>query len=322
MNKFTNIVLIIIALIIAVVASGTIYTIDETQQVVITRFGEPIGEPITEAGLYFKVPFIYTANYFDKRILQWDGDAKQIQTLEKRYIWVDTMARWRIVDALKFVRTVRTEANAQGRLDLLINSATRNTIARHVLVESIRNTNRLPEIAETEDDIFMPFSKTDLATIKKGREALSQEILKESASETDRYGIELIDVRIKRINYIDDVLQKSYERMIAERRQAAEKYRSEGEGKKAEIQGQMSKDLQEIETEAYRTAQELMGVADAKATVIYANAYNKDPDFYAFLKTLDGYKKTIDKETTLIMSTDNAYYNQLNGLGLNSLVAP
>ncbi len=316
MNKLINTLLIVVAVIVAVVASGTIYTIDETQQVVITRFGEPIGDPITKAGLHFKMPFIHTANYFDKRMLQWDGDARQIQTLEKRYIWVDTTARWRIVDALKFVRTVRTEANAQGRLDLLINSATRDVIAKHVLAESVRNSNRLLNIERTEEDDFFSLAKTDLANITKGRDQLSREILKESAEETDRYGIQLVDVRIKRINYIEDVLRKAYERMIAERRQAAEKYRSEGQGKRAEIQGQMSKELQQIQAEAYRAAQEIKGVADAKAIKIYADAYNNDPDFYAFIKTLEGYKNTIKDDTTLIMTTDNAYYEQLNGLGL------
>ncbi|MFT5387439.1 MAG: membrane protease subunit HflC, partial [Candidatus Omnitrophota bacterium] len=268
---------------------------------------------------HFKTPFIQTANFFEKRILQWDGDAKQIQTLEKRYIWVDATARWRIVDALKFMRTVRTEKNAQGRLDLIINSATRDVIAKNKLVESVRNTNRLVDVGvPLGSDAALTFSQSELEKITKGRDQLSREVLNTSSTEILRYGIELVDVRIKRINYIEDVQRKVYERMISERRQAAEQFRSEGQGKKAEIQGQMSKELQQIEAGAYRAAQELKGVADAKAIAIYANAYNKDPDFYTFTKTLESYRKTMKEGTTLIMSTDNAYYRQLNGIGVKT----
>ena len=311
MNKGINVLLGVIILGFLVIVSGAVYVVDETQQVVITRFGEPIGSPITEAGLHFKIPFLHTVNYFDKRILQWDGDAKQIQTLEKRYIWVDTTARWRIVDALNFMRTVRTESNAQGRLDLIINSATRNIVASHILAESVRNTNRLIDNRKKSENIVGGLSHTELERIENGRDGLSRRILSKGAKETSRYGIELVDVRIKRLNYIEDVRKKVYQRMIAERNQAAEQFRSEGEGKKAEIQGQMSKELQKIRAQAYKKSQEIKGGADAKVIKIYAQAYNKDPEFYTFVRTLESYRKTMGSHTTLILSTDNDYYNQI-----------
>ncbi len=317
MNKGMSIFLGIVLIIGIVVASGAVYTVDETQQVIITRFGELIGEPKIEAGLYFKVPLADTANYFEKRIMQWDGDANQIPTREKRFIWVDTMARWRIIDPLKYMQSVRTEVSAQSRLDDIIDASTRAIISSHRLVEVIRDSNRLLD-AENKQALEVAgseFGKIVLESIKDGRAALSRKIFERSAGPILDYGIELVDVRIKRINYVKEVRIKVYERMISERKRAAEQFRSEGQGKKAEIEGQMKKELAEIQSEAYKTAQEIKGKADAKAIKIYADAYNKDPEFYSFVKTLETYRKTINKDTQLILTTDNEFYGYLNGIG-------
>ncbi len=314
MNKGITALFGVIVFLGLLVASGAIYTIDETQQAVVTQFGQPIGEPITKAGLNVKVPFVQTVNYFEKRMLQWDGDPNQIPTREKRYIWVDTTARWRIKDALKFMQSVGTEISAQARLDDIIEAATRDIISNNNLVELVRNGNRLLKQSEEEQGDGFQVGKTVIKKIKLGREALSRQILKTAAKATPTYGIELIDMRIKRINYVENVRRKVYDRMISERKRAAEQFRSEGQGKKAEIEGQMAKELEEIRSGAYRTAQEVKGKADAEAINIYAEAYNKDPDFYAFVKTLEGYKKTMRKDTTLILSTENEFYKYLNGV--------
>ena len=278
------------AVIIALLAvSGALYTIDETQQVVITQFGQPIGEPITQAGLHFKIPFIRQANYFEKRILEWDGNPNQIPTKDKKYIWVDTTARWKIVDALKFLQSVSNEMGGHARLDDIIDSATRDAITSHNLVEAVRDTNRIiqerEEIEEHEGQ-----AEEEIEEIFLGRDVLTRSILEEASKIVPQYGIELIDVRVKRINYVSEVQEKVFERMISERKRAAEKYRSEGQGKKAEIEGKMAKELNQIRSEAYRVAEEIKGKADAEATNIYADAYNRGPEFYSFLKTLETYK--------------------------------
>ena len=298
-------------------ASGAFYTVDETQQVIVTQFGKLVGPPRTQAGLYFKLPFIQTANYFDKRVLEWNGDADQMPTREKRLIWVDTTARWRIGDVLKFMQRVGTEPNAQTRLDDIIDAKTRETIYSHALVEAIRSSNRLLEEEENADAMektLDDFGETALAKIEKGREALSAMILSRAAEAVKDYGIDLIDVKIKRINYVSEVQQKVYERMISERKRVAEQFRSEGQGKKAEIEGQMVKELDLIQSEAYRKAQEIKGKADAQAIQIYADAYNNDPEFYSFIKTLEAYRKTMDGKTMLMLSTDNDFYGYLKGV--------
>jgi len=314
MKKIASLITAVFILAAFLAITGAIYTIDETQQVVITQFGEPIGKPVTEAGLHFKVPIIRQANYFDKRILEWDGNPNQIPTKDKKYIWVDTTARWRIKDALKFMQSVNNETGAHARLDDVIDSATRDFITSHDLVEAVRDTNRILEEEEKdrqEDSIDR--IETEIEKIQFGRETLTREIVRESSKIVPQYGIELIDVRVKRINYVSEVQQKVFERMISERKRAAEKYRSEGQGKKAEIEGRMEKDLKEIESEAYKVAEEIKGKADAEATNIYADAYNRDPDFYAFLKTLDTYKNTIDEGSTVILTTDSEYLSYLEG---------
>jgi len=302
-----------VAVIIALLgASGALYTIDETQQVVITQFGQPIGKPVTEAGLHFKVPFIQQANYFEKRILEWDGNPNQIPTKDKRYIWVDTTARWKITDALKFLQSVTNENGAHARLDDIIDSATRDAITNRNLVEAVRNTNRIIEEGQKAyDKDRMGQAEEELEKISLGRTALTRNILQEASKLVPQYGIELIDVRVKRINYVSDVQKKVFERMISERKRAAEQYRSEGQGKKAEIEGGRAKELNQIRSEAYKVAEEIKGKADGEAIDIYANAYNKDPEFYSFVKTLETYKNTIDQDTTIILTTDSEYLQYL-----------
>lgn len=314
MKNTVKLVIGIVIFITLLAVSGVFYTIDETQQVVVTQFGKLIDQPKTEAGLFFKLPW-QTVHRFEKRILEWDGEADQMPTREKRLIWVDTTARWRIVDALKFMQRVGTEVGAQTRLDDIIDAKTREVISSHVLVEAIRNSNRLIEADKIENlqTVSSEFGKTALVPIKVGRQALSEMILVRAAAAVEDYGIKLVDVKIKRINYVKEVQRKVYERMISERKRAAEQFRSEGQGKRAEIEGQMSKELQQIQSEAYRKAQEIKGKADAEAIKIYANAYNKDPEFYSFTKTLEAYRKTIKSSTMLMLSTENEFYKYLDG---------
>ncbi len=308
MKRFAIVVAVVLGLALVVLLSS-VYVVDETQQVVITQFGEPIGEPVVEAGLYFKRPFIQRANYFEKRMLEWDGRPNQIPTKDKRYIWVDTTARWRIADPLKFLQSVANETGAHARLDDIIDSATRDAVTSHLLVEVVRNTNQLLERAAEE--LKELGTAEALERIEVGRGKLTRGILSQAQEMVRQYGIELIDVRIKRIDYVKEVRRKVFERMISERKRAAELYRSEGQGKKAEIDGEMGKELKRITSEAYRTAQEIEGKADAEAIKIYAEAYSRDPEFYSFLKTLETYKETIDRNSTLILSTDSAYFEYL-----------
>ncbi|MEE8317739.1 MAG: protease modulator HflC [Candidatus Omnitrophota bacterium] len=312
MKIIINILIGALALVIVAFLSGTLYTIDETQQVVITQFGEPMGEPIKEAGLYVKTPFIQQANYFEKRLLQWDGNPNQIPTKDKRYIWVDTTARWRIKDALKFMQSVTNEVGAHARLDDIVDSATRDYITSHNLVEIVRDSNRLLESLALIQEDEIKASDEALERILVGRDDITRGILKQASETVPQYGIELVDVRIKRINYVKGVRTKVYERMISERKRAAEKYRSEGQGKKREVEGQMAKELKEIQSVAYKKAEEIKGKGDAEAIAIYADAYNKDPEFYSFLKTLDTYRATIDSETTVIFSPENEYLEYFN----------
>ena len=294
--------IIVVVILGLIVVGGSLYTIDQTQQVVITQFGEPIGDPITEPGLHVKIPFIQKVNYFEKRILAWDGLPTQVPTKDKRYIWVDTTARWKIVDPLKFLQSVGREMTALGRLDDIIDSATRNQITNHLLYELVRDSGR--EFVETEVSLEI---EEEMGVVQYGREKISRGILEEAALLVPQFGIELVDVRIKRLNYVERVREGVYARMIAERERVAEEYRSEGEGVRAEIEGRRAKELQRITSEAYRTAQEIKGEADAEATRIYADAYNEGPEFYSFLRTLEIYEDTMDENTRLIMTTDSDF---------------
>lgn len=292
--------------------SGALFIIDEGKQVVITQFGKPVGKPITFSGLHFKIPLIQDAHYFEKRLLDWDGDPNQIPTRDKKYIWVDTIARWKITDPLKFLQSVGNEMGAQGRMDDIINSATRDAVTGHLLVDAVRNTNRILETKETGEDVIV--TDEALERIEVGRKQLTRAILEKAKVLAPQYGIEIVDMRIRRINYVEDVRNKVYDRMIAERKRAAEKYRSEGMGKSAEIEGQVTKELKLITSEAYRQAQIIMGKADAEAIGIYANAYDQDADFYSFLKTFETYKVTIDDKSTIILTTDSDYYKYLKSI--------
>ncbi|MCK4905444.1 protease modulator HflC [bacterium] len=304
-----------VAVILVIVAfiSGALFVIDESKQVVITQFGKPIGNQIVSAGLHFKKPFIQQAHYFEKRILDWDGDANQIPTQDKKYIWVDTTARWKIVDALKFLQSVGNEMGAHSRIDDIINSATRDVITSHLLVEAVRNSDRILGTKELGEDAI--FADEALERIAVGRQQLTRVILEKAKILAPQYGIEIVDVRIKRVNYVEDVRNKVYDRMISERKRAAEKYRSEGQGKSAEISGQVGKELKLITSEAYRQAQGIVGKADAEAINIYAQSYSLDPEFYSFLKTLETYQKTIDEKSTIILTTDSDYYKYLKSIG-------
>jgi membrane protease subunit HflC len=299
---------------VAFFAIGAIYVIKEGQQVVITQFGKPVGNPITSAGLHFKQPLIQEAHYFEKRLLDWDGDPNQIPTKDKKYIWVDTTARWKIIDALKFLQSVGNEMSAQGRLDDIINSATRDVITSHLLVEAVRDSNRILESRVDGEDMIV--TDEALERIEVGRKMLESAILEKAKVLAPQYGIGIVDVRIKRVNYVEDVRNKVYDRMIAERKRAAEKYRSEGQGKSAEIEGQVAKELKAITSEAYREAQIVTGKADAEAINIYAAAYSQNPDFYSFMKTLETYKYTIDEKSTVILTTDSEYYKYLKSQGV------
>jgi len=292
--------------------SGALFIIDEGKQVVITQFGKPVGKPISASGLHFKTPLIQDAHYFEKRLLDWDGDPNQIPTSDKKYIWVDTIARWKITDPLKFLQSVGNEMGAQGRMDDIINSATRDAVTGHLLVDAVRNTNRILETKEAGEDVIV--TDEALERIEVGRKQLTRAILEKAKVLAPQYGIEIVDVRIRRINYVEDVRNKVYDRMIAERKRAAEKYRSEGMGKSAEIEGQVAKELKLITSEAYRQAQIIMGKADAEAIGIYARAYDQDADFYSFLKTFETYKATIDDKTTIILTTDSDYYKYLKSI--------
>lgn len=304
--------LIIPLVIVLFVLYQGIYTVDETQQVVVTQFGKPVGDPITEPGLNFKIPFVQTISYFPKNLLQWDGDPSQIPTLDKTYIYVDTFARWKIVDPLKFFQTVNNVVGGLARLDDIIDAAVRNFIAQNPLIETVRWTNR--ELDVTEEGMEQTTHTRVTAEITTGRQNIVKGILNQANPKLKEFGILLIDVQIKRLNYVEEVRRSVYGRMIAERKQIAERFRSEGEGESRKIEGDRERDLKEITSVAYRKSQEIKGKADAEATLIYARAYNKDPDFYSFLQTLDIYKKTMDKDTTLVLSTDSDFLRYFKSL--------
>jgi membrane protease subunit HflC len=307
-NQTKYALIAVAAFLVLIILIDAFYVVSEMNQVIITQFGEPIGGAITEAGLHLKMPFIRKANYFEKRWLEWDGDANQIPTKDKKYIWVDTYARWRVKEPLTFFQRVRDERGAQSRLDDIIDGETRNIVASYDLIELVRSTNREFEITEELEFIL---DKEAIRKIDTGREKIADLILSKSSTITGEFGIELRDVRIKRINYVDEVQQKVFDRMIAERQRIASKYRSEGDGRSAEVRGQKERELKKIQSEAYRQAQEIKGKADAEATRIYAQAYNRDPEFYQFMKTLETYRKIMDEKTWLILSTEAEFLKYL-----------
>lgn len=302
-----QIIRLIVVLIVLVSVGSAAYTVREGEQVIITLFGAPVGEPVLEAGLHFRIPYFHEIKRFEKRILNWDGDPKMITTKGNKYIVTDTTARWRITDPLKFLQTLRDERTARTRLDDILDGATRKVISAHPLVEVVRNTN---EIIEKRDNGTLAIL-SDLQEIEKGREKLSQEILESAKPEVASLGIELIDIQLKRISYEKSVERKVYERMISEQQRIAEESRSIGRGEFAKIQGKVSKDLQRIESEAYQEAQKIRGEAEAKAIAIYAEAFERDPGFYRFLRTIDAYKKGLSPDTQVLMSMDSEFFNFL-----------
>ena len=308
------------ALALGVLVFGCAYTVEQTEQVILTQFGRPIGEPINSnkaaadgAGLHFKVPFVQQANRFEKRILEWDGAPCEMTTRDKLYVVVDTFARWRIVDPLVYFQSLRDERSALSRIDDIIGSETRNVVARHDLIELVRSDKtRKPE----QDATLAEASATvgTLPPIQFGRKELEREILAAAAPKMGIWGIELLDVRVKRVNYKEGVIEKIYDRMISERMQIAERFRSEGAGEAAKIEGRREKDLQRIQSDAYRKVQEIKGDADAKASEVYARAYASSPaaaDFYAFFQTLDTYSKTLGSDSTVVLTTDSDFFRLL-----------
>ena len=303
-----NAILVGLGFIALLVLIDCIYVVSETNQVIITQFGEPIGGAVTKAGLHMKVPFVQKANYFEKRWLEWNGDPNQIPTKDKKYIWVDTYCRWRISNPLVFFQRVRDERGGQSRLDDVVDGETRNIIASHDLIEIVRSSNRKFELSE--EAALLDLSGV-IGDIQVGRLKLSRLILENASKITSEFGVELKDVQIMRVNYVDEVQKKVFDRMIAERQRIAAKYRSEGDGKSAEVRGQKEKELKRIQSEAYRQAQEIKGKADAEATKVYAQAYNMDPEFYQFMKTLETYRTALEKETWLLLSTDSEFLKYL-----------
>ena len=303
---------LIIPLIIILIAifSGA-YVIDETEQVVITQFGKSIGSPKIAPGLYFKIPVIQQANFFPKNLLEWDGDSGQVPTLDKTFISVDTFARWKIVDPLKFFETVNNVIGAQARLDDIIDPAVRNFITSYPLIETVRDSNR--ELDTFEVGVDRADEERNLGEITTGRGKITKGILNQAQPKLKDFGIELVDVQIKRLNYVEQVQKSVYARMIAERKQIAEKFRSEGEGEARIIEGNRDKELKKITSEAYKTAQEVMGKADAEATMVYAMAYDKDPEFYSFVKSLDVYQNVMDNKSFLLLSTDSDFLRYFKG---------
>ena len=315
MKLFGTVIVLVVTVVVILIVSGALYVVDETEQVIVTRFGKPVSKPEDIPGLKFKLPFIDKANRFDKRFLEWDGDANQLPTKDKRFIWVDTYARWQITDPLKFFQRLRDELGAQSRLDDILDGETRNAIAAHELVELVRNTNRRPAITgidEGEPEIFQ--------NIKTGRDKIRERILSDAkvrVKDSD-LGIEILDVQFKRISYVDEVRRKVYERMIAERNRIADRYRSEGQGEAFKILGKKARDLAEIQSGAFREAEQLRGNADAEATAIYANAYDatkKTREFYEFLKTMETFAETQDSSTWLVLSSEGEFYRYLNASG-------
>jgi modulator of FtsH protease HflC len=304
-NKLPVIIAIAIVAVIFIV-NLFVYTVAETEQVIITKFGQ-YKRTVPDAGLHLKLPVIEQVNTFEKRLLEWDGKPTQVPTQDKRYIWVDSFARWRIEDPLKFFKTVKDENSAHSRLDDIVNGTVRNQITNNPLIRAIRSSDR-----EMQTDVGVDEERVgNISKIGTGRDGIVAKILAEARPAAKELGIEIVDIRIKRINYVEEVRRAAYERMIAERKRIAAKFRSEGEGEMMRIEGQKEEEEKKIISEGYRQAQEIMGKADAEAINIYAKAYSKDPEFYSFLKTLESYEKNLGKRSTVILSTDSEYLQYL-----------
>lgn len=308
-------ILLAVVLVALATIAGSAYVVDETEQVIITQFGRPVGAKIDSAGLHWKLPFIQRVNRFEKRFLAWDGDRDEVPTKDKRFIWVDTYARWQIVDPLLFFQRLRDQDGARLRLDDIIDGQTRDAIANYDLVELVRSTNRVAQVDESE-----PEATAILEPVEEGREKIRLQILENARAKTSDLGIEILDIRFKRINYAEEKVRTALEdRMIAERQRIAARYRAEGDGEASRIRGEKERELKRIQSEAYRTAEEIRGRSDAEAISIYADAYNQSPqarEFYQFLRTLETFETTTDANTTLVLSTDGDFYRYLKSTGL------
>jgi membrane protease subunit HflC len=291
---------------------GSVYTVSETEQVILTQFGRPVGGVVTRPGLHVKVPFVQDVHRFDKRWLEFDGDANEIPTKDKKYIWVDTYARWRIADPLRFYQAVRDERGGQSRLDDIVDGETRNAVASFDLIEIVRSSNRSFQVTEELEGIG---SAEAMAPVGAGRSKIAQTVLEKAARITPEFGIELVDVRFKRINYVESVQQKVFERMISERKRIAERSRSEGQGRAAEIRGQKERDMLSASSAGYKSAQEIKGKADAQATTVYARAYGRDAELYQFLKSMETLDASLDANSWLILSTDSELLKYLKDSG-------
>ena len=318
-----GVALAVVVVVAAVVGYASVYQVDEAEQAIILQFGAPVGEPVVEPGLHFKVPFIQEVRRFDKRLLSWDGDPNQIPTRGEQFISVDTTARWRIVDPLTFLRSVRDESGARNRLNDILDSVVRDYIAATELVEIVRSKDwevseedlKRAMAAEDEEEIL-------LQQVQTGREELVRSILATAQEQMPQYGIELVDIRIKRVDYVEAVQERVFERMIAERQRIAEQFRSEGSGRAAEIMGETERMLAEIKSEAERDAQIIRGQADAEATRIYSEAFGIDPEFYAFFRTLESYSESLGKDVTMLIGAQSDYFRYLRQIGDFDTVPP
>jgi membrane protease subunit HflC len=322
MKKVQNIGLGFLALAIVIVFSGTFYTLEEGEQAVIVQFGRPVGATVIEAGLHVKVPLIQEVRRFEKRLLIWDSDPNQIPTKGREFIWVDTTARWRIADAKKFLESVATETGARSRLNDIIDSVVRDQVSGSELVELVRSASWVVPKGEILEEVPAEVREELKKQVVRGREEITRTILSEARKVIPQYGIELVDVRIKRLDYVESVREKVYARMISERKRIAAQFRSEGEGRSAEILGTMEKELRQIRSTAYRRVQEIRGKADAEATRVYGASYNRDPEFYAFSRTLEAYKEGQNKNSVVILTTDSDYYRYLKQSGRAAAVRP
>ena len=309
MKNIVRTLLIVLIIALGVVVANGIYILPEDRQAVVTQFGRPVGEPVREAGLKFKMPFIQDVTYFDKRILIWDGDPNQIPTRDKTFVHIDATARWRIADPLRFMQSVHNESRAHGILDAIIDGTIRDFVNQNNLVEFIRSSDWEPRPMRVS-----MLEPAEVEHVALGRDKITDMIHARAAEVVEQYGIELVDVMLRRVNYIDTVQRRVFDRMISERKRIAADLRSRGEGNKAEILGKMERDLREIRSEASREAQTLRGEADAEAARIYARAYSRDPEFYSFFKTLETYQEVLGGNTRLVLGSDSPLYRYFKQL--------
>jgi membrane protease subunit HflC len=294
---------------------SSVFVVDQAQQAIVVEFGEPKGGVISKPGLHFKKPFVQTVRYFDRRLLIWDGDPNQIPTLGREFISVDTTARWRIVDPLEFLKSVRDEVGANSRLNDILDSVVRDKISNTELEEIVRSKDWRPDTKALQEEEPLRTDVDLTAPTKMGREQLTREILADAQKGITPLGIELIDVRIKRLNYIDEVRSKVEDRMIAERQRVAEQFRSEGAGRSAEIDGETEREQRAILSDGQRRAEEIRGKADAEATRIYGEVFGADPEFYAFFRTLENYSRGIGENSTLMLRADSDFFEYLENIG-------